>query len=155
MYMGSGIEKDGEFYGWSLSEYVTKTKNFEMANEKLFLATLSKGIEYSDMSTDGNVQGDKIVDFGGIEFKRLDLSRQEIDIVRKLLFYMKRDNQPEFDKLLSRIGNTNPKLLHHLFIQFTMNSYSMPYRFRKYRKLINAEYDKTKIVIASREAARQ
>lgn len=123
MYMGDIFEYNGRKYSWVLSDYVANDKqgDFAKAMEKLYYLYLTKGVGVLDAHPN-NFIGGKLIDQASFAMRdgKLDdikkLSRVETDIVKKLAYYIRTDNLPEFKKLIVRAVKKNPAVIEYMFL---------------------------------------
>ncbi len=144
-YIGSTFRFGTKDYSWVLMDYVggDYEDSFLDAKEKLFLAALSKGLEYSDFYTPGNVMNAKIVDLAGVRVNAVDLSRIEIDMVKKFLYFMRTNDMAGFIRLAEFASKRNPDVIKYMFVKMSLYCMEMPPRFEPFKKLVR-EYN-TKI----------
>ncbi|MBD5400525.1 hypothetical protein HDR61_02130 [bacterium] len=122
MYMGAMFEHNGRKYSWVLSDYIAhdRENSFARAMEKLFYAYLTKGVNIVDAHSNNFIDG-KLIDQASFTNRtgKIDdikkLSRVEVDKVKKLVYYIKTDNVPEFQKLITKLAKTNPAVVNYMF----------------------------------------
>ena len=139
-YIGSVFKNGRQIHSWMISDYVAddRANSFERAKEKLFYAILSKGISYEDLYTPGNVKDGRIVDFGGLQQYSPNLSRMQIDMVKKFLHMMRTDDVPGFQRLADAAMQKQPAVIKYLFVQMSIFRMEMPDKFAKFKKIIDA-----------------
>jgi hypothetical protein len=123
---------------WAIMDFVEKdTENsFDLAMEKIFYKMLTKGLSYDDWATTGNIKGGKVVDMGGFSKLDINLSRTEIDDVKKFVFYMKSNDEDKFRRLADK---ASPKVIRYLFIKMSVYIMGMPRRFEKFNQIISGK----------------
>lgn len=122
MYIGQIFEHNGQQYSWILSDYVARDRknSFSRAMEKLYYAYLTKGIDIIDAHLNNFMDG-KLIDQASFTTRagKIDdikkLTRTEVDAVKKLVFYIKTDNVPDFQKLMEKLSKTNPAVINYMF----------------------------------------
>lgn len=122
MYMGHVFEHAARKYSWVLSDYIARNRegSFARAMEKLFYAYLTKGINITDAHPNNFIDG-KLIDQASLtrrtgkidDIKRL--TQTEVDAVKKLVYYIKTDNEPGFQKMITRLSQTNPAVIDYMF----------------------------------------
>lgn len=138
-YIGSMFSFGRRKFSWVLMDYVDddEDERFVGVQEKLFLATISKGLCYYDFYTPGNVLGAKIVDLDGLRIKRIELARIEIDMVKKFLYFMRTNDMAGFLRLVDVSARRNPNVVKYMFIHMTLNRREMPPRFQPFFGVIS------------------
>lgn len=122
-YIGSVFEFGGIKYTWALSDYVAHNRenSFERAIEKMYYLYLTKGIEVIDAHYN-NFKDGKLIDAPSLTRHRgwyLDiqmLTRSEIDIVKKLVNYIKTDNINDFVNLAKKTTVSNPGVIKYMYL---------------------------------------
>ncbi len=131
IYIGAPFEYGDEQYSWLLSDYVARDRknSFDRGHEKLLYAYLTKGIDYSDVST-SNFKDGKIIDPGGLSRGNtfFSLNRAQTDIVKKLVHCMRTDDMAGFNKLLAK----NPAVIQYMFVSMIMKKFQMPKKYQPY-----------------------
>lgn len=139
-YIGAPFRFGGYDYTWLLSDYVAgdRLNSYERGREKILYARLTKGLDYSDPGID-NLKDGKIIDLAGVYKTKplLNLTRTEIDMVKKLVHCMRTDDMPRFQELLNRMIITNPSVVKHMFLNMVIKSSDMPPRLKPYLNAIN------------------
>ena len=151
-YIGATFGCGGLDYSWVLSDYVERDyeNSFVDAKEKLFYATITKGVRYSDMHP-LNVKNGRIIDLGGIEHMEPRLPRVEIDMVKKFMDLMRKDDEVSVRALADKALARHPNVINYLYIKMAMHQMEMPMRLQKFKKIIG-EYN-TRRLRAMRDAA--
>ena len=152
-YIGSVFEHNGRKYSWVISDYVAKDNahGFEDAMIKMYFAYLTKGIIVRDTHP-GNIKGGKIIDIpsfdmrdGAIDdIKKLNL--RQIDIVKKLVNFIKTDNMAAFEKLVNQVKVSEPIIIHYMFFAMkfgrapalSINAKEFFAKVKRYEVVINA-----------------
>lgn len=122
MYMGAVFEHDSRKYSWVLSDYIARDRenSFARAMEKLFYAYLTKGVTITDAHSNNFIDG-KLIDQASFTNRtgKIDdiqkLTRTEVDAVKKLVYYIKTDNEPAFQKMITKLSQTNPAVINYMF----------------------------------------
>lgn len=122
MYMAAVFQHDGRKYSWVLSDYIGRDRenSFARAMEKLFYAYLTKGVNITDVHANNFIDG-KLIDQASFTTRagKIDdikkLTRREVDAVKKLVYYIKTDNVPDFQKMLEKLAGTNPAVVNYMF----------------------------------------
>jgi len=137
-YIGSTFRFGKDNFSWVLMDYVDGDyeNGFLDANEKLFLAAMSKGLKYSDFYSPGNVKKGKIVDLAGVSVNAINLSRIEIDMVKKFLYFMRTNDMAGFTRLAEFVSVHNPDVIKYMFVKMMLYQMEMPMRFQPFKKLI-------------------
>jgi hypothetical protein len=151
-YIGSVFEHNGRKYSWVISDYVANdtARSFEDAMIKMYFAYLTKGIIVRDTHP-GNIKGGKIIDIpsfdmrdGAIDdIKQLNL--RQIDIVKKLVNFIKIDNVDAFQKLVNRIKVSDPIIIQYMFFAMkfgrapalSLNAKEFFAKIKRYESVIN------------------
>lgn len=131
MYMGHVFEYNGRKHSWILSEYIAKDteKSFKNAMEKLYYAYLTKGVAIMDAHPN-NFKDGKLIDSASFSNRngKMDdinnLTRAEIDIVKKLVNCIKTDNDLKFKDLITQVAIYNPAVINYMF--FAMKNGKSP-----------------------------
>ena len=152
-YIGSVFEHNGRKYSWVISDYVANdsARSFEDAMIKLYFAYLTKGIIVRDTHP-GNIKDGKIIDIpsfdirdGAIDdIKQLNL--RQIDIVKKLVNFIKTDNIDAFQKLVNRVKVSDPIIIQYMFFAMkfgrapalSLNAKEFFAKIKRYESVINA-----------------
>lgn len=137
-YIGSTFRFGKSNFSWVLMDYVDGDyeNGFLAAKEKLFLATMSKGLKYSDFYSPGNVKNGKIVDLAGVYVNAINLTRVEIDMVKKFLYFMRTNDVAVFTRLAEFASGHNPHVINYMFVKMMLYQMEMPMRFQPFKKLI-------------------
>lgn len=122
MHIGNVFEYNGRKYSWVLSDYIERDSadSFYRAMQKLYWAYLTKGIDITDAHSN-NFKDGKLIDTASLTSRKgkIDdvkkLTRPEIDMVKRLAYYIKTDKVPEFENLITRVARTNPAVLNYMF----------------------------------------
>lgn len=152
-YMGAVFEYNNRKYSWVLSDFVEHdtARSFEDAMIKMYFAYLTKGIIVRDTHP-GNIKGGKIIDIpsfdmrdGAIDdIKKLNL--RQIDIVKKLVNFIKTDNMADFEKMVNRIKVSDPIIIQYMFFAMkfgrapalSINAKEFFAKIKRYEVIINA-----------------
>ena len=152
-YIGSMFEHNGRKYSWVISDYVAKDNahGFEDAMIKMYFAYLTKGIIVRDTHP-GNIKGGKIIDIpsfdmrdGAIDdIKKLNL--RQIDIVKKLVNFIKTDNMVAFEKMVNHVKVSDPIIIQYMFFAMkfgrapalSINAREFFAKIKRYEVVINA-----------------
>lgn len=152
-YMGAVFEYNNRKYSWVLSDFVEHdtARSFEDAMIKMYFAYLTKGIIVRDTHP-GNIKGGKIIDIpsfdmrdGAIDdIKKLNL--RQIDIVKKLVNFIKTDNMDSFQKLVNRVKVSDPIIIQYMFFAMkfgrapalSINAKEFFAKIKRYEVVINA-----------------
>lgn len=141
-YIGATFEWCGKKYSWILSDYVADDykNSFEDAKEKLFYAYMTKGLWYSDMLAD-NIKNGRIIDLDTVKHKAPDLPRIEIDMVKKFMALMRRDDVAAVRLLAEKAMLKHPTVISYMAKKMRECNHRlmMPLRMQKFRSII-AEY---------------
>lgn len=122
MYMGGVFEYDGRDYSWVISDYIADDKQdgFSQAMEKLYYAYLTRGTNITDAHVN-NFKNGKLIDpasytgrDGEIDDIR-QLTRGEIDIVKKLAYCIRTDDLARFERLVARVTVEHPRVIDYMF----------------------------------------
>ena len=121
-YFGSVFEYNGRKYSWIVSDFIEKDTehSFIKAMEKLYFSYLTKGIAISDAHP-GNIKNGKVIDtpsFGMRNGKVDDIKQlnlRQIDIVKKLVNYIKVDNMDAFKQLIDKVKKSDFIVINYLF----------------------------------------
>lgn len=122
MYAGAVFEHGGRKYSWVLSDYVANDKesSFSRAMEKLYYAYLTKGIDITDAHANNFIDG-KLIDQASFTNRtgKIDdikqLTRVQVDIVKKLVYCIKTNDVPRFEYLINRAVAHNPAVVNYMF----------------------------------------
>lgn len=122
MYAGAVFEHGGRKYSWVLSDYVANDKenSFYRAMEKLFYAYLTKGIDITDAHANNFIDG-KLIDQASFTNRtgKIDdikqLTRAQVDIVKKLAYCIKTNDASRFEDLINRATTHNPAVVNYMF----------------------------------------
>lgn len=155
MYLGQIFEHAGRKYSWVLSDYIANDSenSFSRAMEKLYYAYLTKGVSIVD-SHPNNFKGGKLIDQASFTKRtgKIDdikqLTRIEVDKVKKLVYYIKTDNVSEFQKLIEKISETNPAVVKYMFFAmkfgkspvFSNRESSFAAKLKKFETIVNTAY---------------
>lgn len=141
-YIGSTFQFENQNFSWVLMDYVDGDyeNGFLDAQEKLFLAAMSKGLKYSDFYSPGNIKNAKIVDLAGVYVNAINLSRIEIDMVKKFLYFMRTNDMAGFKRQAEFVSKHNPHVIKYMFVKMTIYQMEIPTRFLPFKKLIG-EYN--------------
>jgi len=141
-YIGSTFRFGNNNFSWVLMDYVDGdyANGFLDAKEKLFLAAMSKGLKYSDFYSPGNVKNGKIVDLAGVYVNAINLSRVEIDMVKKFLYFMRTNDITGFTRLAEFVSKYNPDVIKYMFVKMALYQMEIPMRFQPFKKLVG-EYN--------------
>lgn len=152
-YMGAVFEYNNRKYSWVLSDFVEHdtARSFEDAMIKMYFAYLTKGIIVRDTHP-GNIKGGKIIDIpsfdmrdGAIDdIKKLNL--RQIDIVKKLVNFIKTDNMADFEKMVNRVKVSDPIIIQYMFFAMkfgrapalSINAKEFFAKIKRYEVVINA-----------------
>lgn len=152
-YISSVFEHNGRKYSWIISDYIASdtARSFEEAMIKLYFAYLTKGIIVRDTHP-GNIKGGKIIDIpsfdmrdGAIDdIKQLNL--HQIDVVKKLVNFIKTDNIDAFQKLVNRVKVSAPIIIQYMFFAMkfgrapalSLNAKEFFAKIKRYESVINA-----------------
>ena len=152
-YISSVFEYNGRKYSWIISDYIASdtARSFEEAMIKLYFAYLTKGIIVRDTHP-GNIKGGKIIDIpsfdmrdGAIDdIKQLNL--HQIDVVKKLVNFIKTDNIDAFQKLVNRVKVSDPIIIQYMFFAMkfgrapalSLNAKEFFAKIKRYESVINA-----------------
>lgn len=115
-HIGATFDVDGETYSWIVSDYVATTgpKDYARAREKLYMAALTRGIDYTDL-TDDNIKGGKVIDISGLRRHKIDLGRGDLDRVKKFVYKMRTGDLNGFVALAQDALTNAPDVLRHLY----------------------------------------
>lgn len=152
-YIGSVFEHNGRKYSWVVSDYVANdtVRGFEDAMIKLYFAYLTKGIIVRDTHP-GNIKGGKIIDIPSFDMRdgALDdikqLNLRQINIVKKLVNFIKTDNMDAFQKLVNRVKVSEPVIIQYMFFAMkfgrapalSLNAKEFFVKIKRYEAVINA-----------------
>lgn len=156
MHLGRVFEHNGQQYSWILSDYIARDRenSFSNAMEKMYYAYLTKGIDIVDIHPN-NFKDGKLVDTASVKYRDgaitdiKQLTRAEVDIVKKLVYYLKTDNMSEFQNLITRTMKTNPAVIKYMFfaMKFGKNPIFGPnktdpfsIKIQKFESIINTAY---------------
>ena len=122
MYAGAVFEHMGRKYSWVLSDYVANDKenSFYRAMEKLYYAYLTKGIVITDSHPNNYIDG-KLIDQASFTTRtgEIDdikqLTRAQVDIVKKLAYCIKTNDTSRFQDLINRAATRNPAVVNYMF----------------------------------------
>ena len=122
MYIGAPFYHNKRRHSWVLSDFVATDyeNSFRDAMEKMYYAYLTKGVHMTD-SHPGNIKNARIIDPASLSKRagKIDdiktLNRFELDMVKKLVYYIKTDNVPDFEKTVLRLSATNPAVIKYMF----------------------------------------
>ncbi|MBP3545349.1 MAG: hypothetical protein J6J82_03515 [Alphaproteobacteria bacterium] len=152
-YMGAVFEYNNRKYSWVLSDFVEHdtARSFEDAMIKMYFAYLTKGIIVRDTHP-GNIKGGKIIDIpsfdmrdGAIDdIKKLNL--RQVDIVKKLVNFIKTDNMADFEKMVNRVKVSDPIIIQYMFFAMkfgrapalSINAKEFFAKIKRYEVVINA-----------------
>ena len=121
-YIGSVFKYNNRKYSWVLSDFVEcdTARSFEDAMQKLYFAYLTKGITIHDAHP-GNVKAGKFIDIPSFDVRdgKVDdiknLNLHQVDIVKKLVNFIKTDNMDAFQKLVNRVKVSDPVIIQYMF----------------------------------------
>lgn len=155
-HLGSVFEFDGRKYSWVLSDYIARdrTDGFESAMEKLYYMYLTKGLTITDAHLN-NFKDGKLIDTPSLRPRdgKIDdikqLSRVDVDMVKKLVRYIKTDDMTNFERLVLRAATSAPNVLKYMFFAMKfgrpptfgadkMDAFSI--KLRKYENIVNKVY---------------
>lgn len=152
-YMGAVFEYNNRKYSWVLSDFVEHdtARSFEEAMQKLYFAYLTKGVTMHDAHP-GNVKAGKFIDIPSFDMRdgHVDdirkLNLRQVDIVKKLVNFIKTDNMDSFQKLVNHIKDSEPDIITYMF--FAMKFGRSPVletkspkffaKIKKYENIINS-----------------
>ena len=153
MYAGAVFEHGGRKYSWVLSDYVANDKedSFYRAMEKLYYAYLTKGIDITDAHINNFIDG-KLIDQASFTTRtgKIDdikqLTRAQVDIVKKLVYCIKTNDISRFEDLINRAATRNPAVVNYMFfamkfgkspalITGKMDSFAA--RLKKFESIVN------------------
>lgn len=121
-YIGSVFKYNNRKYSWVLSDFVERdtARSFEDAMQKLYFAYLTKGITIHDAHP-GNIKDGKFIDIPSFDMRdgKVDdikkLNLHQVDIVKKLVNFIKTDNMDAFQKLVNRVKVSDPVIIQYMF----------------------------------------
>ncbi len=156
MYLGAVFKYNNRKYSWVLSDYIAtdRENSFCNAMEKLYYAYLTKGLDIRDAHPN-NFKDGKLIDQASLGHRdgKIDdikkLTRVEIDIVKKLVYYIKTDNTSEFQNIITKAIKTHPGVINYMF--FAMKFGKSPIfgsnktdpfsiKVKKFESIINSAY---------------
>lgn len=156
MHIGSVFEFGNRKYSWVLSDFVADNRvdGFESAMEKLYYLYLTKGLTITDAHSN-NFKDSKLIDPPSLTRRdgKIDdikqLSRGEVDMVKKLVRHIKTDDMPSFERLVLRAATTTPNVLKYMFFAMKfgrpptfgadkLDAFSV--KLRKYENIVNRVY---------------
>ena len=165
MHFGAVFDFGGRKYSWVLSDYIADNRadSFESAMEKLYYMYLTKGLTITDAHVN-NFKDGKLIDLPSLGNRdgKIDdikqLSRGEVDMVKKLARCIKTDDMTNFERLIQRAITSAPNVLKYMFFAMKygrppifgvnkMNDFSV--RLRKYEDVVNRAYRQSKPHIVS------
>lgn len=122
VHIGAVFEFNERKYSWVVSDFIENDhiNSFDKAMEKLYFAYITKGLSISD-SHPGNFMGGKLIDTPTLSMRknRVDdiaqLTRLELDIVKKMANCIKRDDMTCFEQLVNRSVSDNPSVIKYMF----------------------------------------
>ena len=121
-YIGSVFKFGERKYSWVLSAFIENNRvdSFNAAMEKLYFAYITKGVHITDAHPN-NFKDGKLIDIPSLGMRNgaLDdiknLSRVQIDIVRKMANCIKTDDMERFKSLALRATKDNPAVIAYMF----------------------------------------
>ena len=121
-HIGSVFKFGERKYSWVLSDFVENNRvdSFNAAMEKLYFAYITKGVHITDAHPN-NFKDGKLIDIPSLGMRNgaLDdiknLSRVQIDIVKKMANCIKTDGMERFKSLVLRATKDNPAVIKYMF----------------------------------------
>lgn len=156
MHIGGVFEYGGRKYSWVISDYIADDKqdSFYYAMEKLYYAYLTRGITITDAHSN-NFKNGKLIDPGAYVGRpgKIDdirqLTRDEVDLVKKLAYCIRTDDVARFERLVARCVAEHPHVIDYMFFAmkfgkspiFGVHS-SLPFaqRIKKFESIINSAH---------------
>lgn len=122
IHAGAVFTHGGRRYSVVVSDYIAddNTRGFYDAMMKLYYAYITKGIAISDAHPN-NFKGAKLIDQASFTTRtgKLDdikqLSRPQVDIVKKLVRCIKTNDMSRFTDLVMRAARDNPAIIKYMF----------------------------------------
>lgn len=152
-YMGAVFEYNNRKYSWVLSDFVEHdtARSFADAMIKMYFAYLTKGIIVRDTHP-GNVKAGKFIDIPSFDMRdgHVDdirkLNLRQVDIVKKLVNFIKTDNMDSFQKLVNRVKVSDPIIIQYMFFAMkfgrapalSINAKEFFAKIKRYEVVINA-----------------
>lgn len=152
-YISSVFEYNGRKYSWVLSDFVEHdtARSFEDAMIKMYFVYLTKGIIVRDTHP-GNIKGGKIIDIPSFDMRdgHVDdirkLNLRQVDIVKKLVNFIKTDNMDSFQKLVNQVKISDPEIIQYMFFAMkfgrapalSINAKEFFAKIKRYEVVINA-----------------
>lgn len=163
MHIGAVFEFGGRKYSWVLSDFVdgNRADGFASAMEKMYYMYLTKGLTITDAHAN-NFKDGKLIDSPSLGTRdgKIDdikqLSRGEVDMVKKLVRYIKTDDMANFNRLVKRATTSAPNVLKYMFFAMKfgrppafgvdkMDAFSV--RLRRFEDVINKVYRQSRTEI--------
>ena len=116
MHIGSVFEFNGRKYSWVISDFIENNRadSFNAAMEKFYFAHITKGVFITDAHPN-NFKDGKLIDSPSLGMRAIDLSRAQIDIVKKMANCIKTDDMERFKSLVLRATKDNPAVIAYMF----------------------------------------
>lgn len=153
-HIGSVFEFNGRKYSWVISDFIenNRANGFESAMEKLYFAYITKGVSITDAHPN-NFKDGRLIDTPSLGKRQgeiddiKNLTRVQVDIVKKLAYCIKTDDMPRFQSLVMRATTENPAVITYMF--FAMKYAKRPtfaigktddfsLKLRRYEEVINS-----------------
>lgn len=122
MHIGHVFEYGGRKYSWVLSDFIenNRTDSFESAMEKMYFLYLTRGLTIKDAHP-GNFKDGMLIDTPSLSVRNgmiddiKNLTRIQLDMVKKLAYYIKTDDMPAFRAMVDRALKSNPSVIEYMF----------------------------------------
>ncbi len=150
MYIGGVFEYGGRKYSWVISDYIADDKqdSFYVAMEKLYYAYLTRGTDITDAHVN-NFKNGKLIDPASFTCRNdiRQLTRVEIDIVKKLVYCIRTDDVARFEHLVARCVTEHPHVIDYMFFAMKFgkspifgaySGLSFAQRIKKFEGIINS-----------------
>lgn len=161
MHIGAVFEYGGRKYSWVLSDFIddNRADGFESAMEKMYYLYLTKGLNITDAHAN-NFKDGKLIDLPSLGTRdgKMDdikqLSRVDVDMVKKLVRYIKTDDMTNFERLVLRAATSAPNVLKYMFFAMKfgrppifgtdkMNAFSV--KLRRFEDVVNRAYRQSRL----------
>ncbi|MBD5391520.1 hypothetical protein HDR66_01795 [bacterium] len=140
-YIG-GTDAGG--YSWVLSDYIDGDDDgWVRAKEKLFNAAMTKGLRYSDLHPN-NIRDGRIIDLPGLSRKKISLHPSELELVKKLMNFVRMQDTAGFEDMAARVAREHPDVMRYMYLTATMHNMEMPMHYQPFYKLMRKYNDVAK-----------